>query len=333
MAKKATLQDVADYLQVSKSAVSHALSGRRKVSPELSRRLQKAVAELGYRPNFAARVLKSHSTGLVGVAVNELDNPHTVSLINELSHELKKSGYSLTLCLADSPEPEECRNLIRRISNGMVDAIINMLPQLSEEDAQAAADGTPILTYRRHKRSPIVLDYGYGIVQALDYLTGIGHERIGLISVARICHGEPDPREVAYRSYMEKKGTYDPALIHPGSGDVASSYDGMQAFSALSERPGAILAGNDLIASGVFQWAHENRLRLPEDLSVIGFDNSLLAMALYPRLTSIDMCAPRIATHTARVLLTMIDGQEEELPSIEIKPQLVLRDSCHSHKR
>ena len=61
MAKKATLQDVADYLQVSKSAVSHALSGRRKVSPELARRLQKAVAELGYRPNFAARVLKSHS--------------------------------------------------------------------------------------------------------------------------------------------------------------------------------------------------------------------------------------------------------------------------------
>lgn len=333
MARKATIQDVADYLSVSKSAVSHALSGRRRISPELSRRIQAAIEELGYKPNFAAQVLKSHSTGLIGVVVNELENPHTVTLVNELSRELGKSGYSVTLCLAESKEPEACRKLIGRISNGMVDAIINMLPQLSVEEAQEAADGTPVLTYRRHKLSPVTLDYEYGVTRALDHLFELGHRRIGVISISQLCFGTPDPRVVAYRKYMTAKELFDPALVIPGSGDTASGSEGAAALLALPDPPSAILAGNDLTASGVFQWAHGHDLRLPEDLSVIGFDNSSLARALYPQLTSVDMFVPQIAVHTARVLLSMIGGKNEEIPSIEIKPELVVRNSCTRYQR
>ncbi len=328
MTKKATIQDVADYLKVSKSAVSHALSGRRRISPELSKRVQAAIDELGYKPDFAAQVLKSRSTGLIGVAVNELENPNTVTLVNELSRELKKSGYSLTLCLCESKEPGECGKLIGRISNGMVDAIINMLPQLSVEDAQDAAGGTPVLTYRRHKLSPVVLDYEHGIFQALDYLAGLGHERIGIISISQLYYGEADPRVIAYRKYMTAKGLFDPALIMPGAGDTASGCEGAAKLLALPEKVTAILAGNDLTASGIFQWAHKNNLRLPDELSVVGFDNSPLARALYPLLTSVDMFTPQVAAHTARVLLAMIGREQEEVPSIIVKPELVIRNSC-----
>lgn len=186
--------------------------------PELSRRLSAAIAELGYRPNFAAKVLTTRSTGLIGVVVNELENPNTVTLLNELSRELGKSGYSITLCLCESREVQEGCKLISRISNGMVDAIINMLPQLTNEEVLAAAADTPVLTYRRHKRSPIIVDYGRGVMQALDYLTGLGHRRIGLISVVKLCCGDADPRETAYREYMIRKGLLDPALIFPGAG-------------------------------------------------------------------------------------------------------------------
>ena len=328
MTRKATIQDVADYLSVSKSAVSHALSGRRRISPELSRRVQAAIDELGYKPNFAAKVLKSHSTGLIGVVVNELENPHTVALVNELSRELGRSGYSLTLCLAESKEPEAGRKLIGRISNGMVDGIINMLPHLPVEEAQEAADGTPVLTYRRHKLSPVVLDYEYGVTRALDYLFELGHRRIGIISISQLCYGMPDPRVIAYRKYMTSNGLFDPELIFPGAGDMASGKEGAEVLLSLSEPPSAILAGNDLTASGVLLRAHELQLRLPEELSVIGFDNSSLAAATYPTLSSVDMCVPEVAVHTARVLLSMIGGKSGEVPPIEIKPELVVRNSC-----
>ena len=328
MSKRATIQDVADYLKVSKSAVSHALSGRRRVSPELSRRLNAAIAELGYKPNFAAKVLTTRSTGLIGVVVNELENPNTVTLLNELSRELGKSGYSITLCLCESREVQEGCKLISRISNGMVDAIINMLPQLTNEEVLAAAADTPVLTYRRHKHSPIIVDYGRGVMQALDYLTELGHRRIGLISVVKVCCGDADPRETAYREYMIRKGLLDPALIFPGAGDNASGYAGTASLFTLPEPPTAIFAGNDLTASGVFQWAHDHCRRLPEELSVIGFDNSPLAATLYPRLTSVDIFAPRIAVHTARVLLSMIGREQQEVPPAVIHPELVVRDSC-----
>ncbi len=328
MTRKATIQDVANYLNVSKSAVSHALSGRRRISPELSRRVQDAIDELGYKPNFAAQVLKSRSTGLIGVAVNEFENPHTITVLNELSRVLKKSGYSLTLCLCESKDPAECQELIGRISNGMVDAIINMLPQLSVEDAQSSANGTPVITYHRHEISPVTINYEHGVIQALDYLTGLGHRRIGLISVSKLCYGRPDPRVVAYRKYMNARGFFDPSLIIPGAGDTASGYEGVKKLLALSEPPTAILSGNDLMASGIFQWAHEHRLKLPQDLSVVGFDNSPLSMALYPLLTSVNMFVPLVAAHTAKVLLAMIHKNEEGIPSIEIKPELVVRSSC-----
>ena len=331
--RKATIQDVADYLKVSKSAVSHALSGRRRISPELSRRVQAAVAELGYKPNFAAKVLKLHSTGLIGAAVNELENPHTVALINELSRELNKSGYSLTLCLCESRKPEECGQFIGRISNGMVDAIINMLPQLPDEVAQEAANGTPLLTYRRHRHSPITLDYEHGVVQALDHLRELGHERIGVISVSQLCYGEPDPRVVAYRKYMNAAKLFDPALVFPGAGSAASGYEGAGKLLALPQRPTAILAGNDLMASGVLQWAHEREMKLPAELSVIGFDNSSLAAATYPMLSSVDTFVPQAAAHTAKVLLAMIGGTTDDLPPVVVKTRLVIRKSCSAHQK
>ena len=203
-----------------------------------------------------------------------------------------------------------------------------MLPQLTNEEILAAADGTPVLTYRRHRHAPVIVDYGYGVTQALDHLTGLGHRRIGLISVVKLCCGEADPRETAFREYMARNGLFDPALVFPGAGDNASGYAGAAELLALPEPPSAIFAGNDLTASGVFQWAHDHRLRLPEELSVIGFDNSTLAGMLHPRLTSVDIFAPRIAAHTARVLLSMIGKEQQELPPAVIRPELVVRDSC-----
>ena len=175
----ATIKDIAARCGVSIATVSKHINGI-PVKEENRIRIDAAIAELGYRPNFAAKVLTTRSTGLIGVVVNELENPNTVTLLNELSRELGKSGYSITLCLCESREVQEGCKLISRISNGMVDAIINMLPQLTNEEVLAAAADTPVLTYRRHKRSPIIVDYGRGVMQALDYCPGSATGASGL---------------------------------------------------------------------------------------------------------------------------------------------------------
>ena len=121
-------------------------------------------------------------------------------------------------------------------------------------------------------------------------------------------------------------------LIVPGAGDMASGIRGAEMLLRLENPPSAILAGNDLTASGVILRAHERNMRLPEELSVIGFDNSSLAAATYPTLSSVDMCVPQVAAHTARVLLSMISGKCGEVPPIEIKPELVVRNSCSRYQ-
>ncbi len=325
MMKKVTIQDVADYLDVSKSAVSHALSGRRRISPELSRRVHEAIDVLGYKPNFAAQVLSRQSTRLIGVTLNDFTSPHTIGLLDHISRELKSSGYSLTLCMCTSLEKEEGVELLGRISNGMVDAIINMLPQLSVDEAVCAAKGTPVLTYLRHEVSPITLDFAAGTRQALNCFFEFGHRRIGIIGTFARNYGGEDPCLQAYREFMTEHKLYDPNLIVSGDGTTACGHRAAEVL--VPQGVTAIFAGNDVMASGILQWAHARRMTLPAELSVIGCDNSNLATATWPALTSLYFFVPQIARHTAQVLLAMIRGEGEKLPPVNIIPQLVIRDS------
>ena len=126
MGNSVTIADVANHLGVSKSTVSHALSGKRRISSAVKRQVLEAVRELGYRPNFAARVMNTHRTGLVGVVVDSLNNPHTTALLEELGRELAR--YSMQMVLCSAGEVENGRLLLSKFSNGMVDGILTLIP-------------------------------------------------------------------------------------------------------------------------------------------------------------------------------------------------------------
>ena len=134
MSNHVTIADVANHLGVSKSTVSHALSGKRRISTEVRRQVMEAVEELGYRPNFAARVMNTRRTGLVGVLVENLNNPHTTALLEELGREF--SRHSIQMVLGTADRLENGRTLLGKFSNGMVDGMLNTLPELDENEAQ-----------------------------------------------------------------------------------------------------------------------------------------------------------------------------------------------------
>ena len=146
MGNSVTIADVANHLGVSKSTVSHALSGKRRISSAVKRQVLEAVRELGYRPNFAARVMNTHRTGLVGVVVDSLNNPHTTALLEELGRELAR--YSMQMVLCSAGEVENGRLLLSKFSNGMVDGILFI-----QAAAAAGNDTVP-----PHGAPPILLE-------------------------------------------------------------------------------------------------------------------------------------------------------------------------------
>ena len=323
--KKVTINDVARYLGVSKSTVSHALSGKRQISAEVVEKVHKAIRELGYQPNFAAQVMNSHSTGLIGVLVCDMRNAHTIRLIDELAKHLKEANYSMTLCMAGHDE-QSGLEMIRKVSNGMFDGILNTLPQISAEKAAEAAGKTPLLTYLRHKKGAIYVDYASGVRQVMEYLFQLGHKKIGHIATRFRQFGEEDPCFTAYRDLMRKQGLFQPELTCLSSGELES---GISAAEYLV-RAGAtaIFACNDETAAGVIQWAHANRIRIPDDLSVVCFYNTQLAKAVYPPLTSVELFVEKIAEHTVKRLLEQIHGDKTtEISPVIITPRMVLRDS------
>lgn len=324
--RKITIKNVADYLGVSKSTVSHALSGRRQISSDLVGRVHHACELLGYQPNFAATVMNSHSTGLIGLVVTDIDNMYVTRTVSAFSRHFQHHDYLTTLCLVNSLKVADGVAYLKRISNGMFDGIVNMLPQISPQDARQAVGKTPVLTYLRQDIAPLIIDYEIAARQALDYLFSLQHQRIGVVSIASRAIGETDPFAQACQDILSQAGFFSPELLFHGDGDVTSGLRAAEYFSGQSVT--AILSGNDYAASGVFQWAHEHGMRLPEEWSVIGLDNTPLASALYPSLTSIDLNIEELTTHSTATLVAQIRGLPLRQEGLTIMPQLVCRRSC-----
>ncbi len=323
--KKVTINDVARYVGVSKSTVSHALSGRRQISPSQVAKVHEAIRVLGYQPNFAAQVMNTRSTGLIGVVITDMNSSHNIKLIDELTKQLKLANYSLTLCLAGS-ERSAGFEALKRVSNGMFDAVINMLPQISAEEAEETAGNIPVMTYLRHTKSAIVLDYRAGVRQAMKYLFDLGHRKVGYISTCYRSYGNDDPCLSAFREFMSQQGCSSEGLAYLGDGELASGIRG--AAELMKKEPTAIFACNDEVASGVLQWAHESGIEVPKQLSIIGYDNTPLARAVYPTLTSVELYVEKIAEHTVKALLQLIHKDYlYEIPPLTVTPQLVIRNS------
>ena len=322
-----TITDVANYLGISKTTVSHALSGKRQVSAELRKKVELAVEALGYRPNFAARMMNTHRSGLVGILVNNLNNLHTMALLDGFRREL--SRHSLRMVLASSDRIEEGRVMLKEFSNGMVDGILNTLPGLEEGEAQALAGGIPQVTYLRHREAPLEIDLGAGIRSAIAYLMELGHRRIAIISIPDHSYdlGASNPCLTAYCTEMEKLGQQF-RIFHQEDNSIESGVRLAEAVFASDAT--AVLAGNDSIAAGLIQWANEHGIRVPEKLSIIGHDDSALATMISPQLTTLHLPISLLAAHTVQVLMHRLNP-ENPIPSpLKIIPELIIRKSTSS---
>lgn len=327
---RVTIADIAEHAGVSVPTVSKVLNGRSDVAEATRVRVQQVMAERGYKrrqPAARGRV------GLVDVVLDNLDSPWSVEVLRGAEAEARRSGCQIVLSSTGGDRAGE-RRWLDRLAARRSDGLVLVVDEPAPETAEAlAALGTPIVLLDPVGGSdPSFATVGAtnwaGALSAVEHLVGLGHRRIGVIS------GHPrlacsQERVEGYRAALGRAGVeIDPDLVHHGDFLVGGGRRGAAAMLALPDPPTAIFAGSDMQAIGVYQEAAERGLRVPHDLSVIGFDDIALCEFLAPQLTTVRQPLARMAAEAVRLVLAAGEADPgAPAPRMELATHLVVRDS------
>ena len=324
----ATVRTVADLAGVSIASASRVLNGLGG-SPELSARVKAAAERVGYVPNAIARSLQSQRTGLIGLAVADIGNPVYVQMMRAIEQEIAGSGRQLLIHATNAHsagETELLRGLARRYVDGLIMSPLRVTDAHLSELLRTAVpvvvvgqlpDETPIDNVRA--------DSVAGVALAVNHLLDIGRQRIALINGA-LDTVPGAQRDTGFRAALRARGK---TPVDVENGDFTFEA-GLAATRRLLSRtrPDAIFAANDLIAAGALHALLEAGIRVPEEVALVGMDNTDIAELTFPRLTSVDLGAAARGRRAAQLLLSRLDDPGLPARRESIAPSLVRRESA-----
>lgn len=328
-ANRVSQKDVARQAGVSQATVSRVFTEETNVSEEKKKHVLTTADELGYRPDAIARGLVRHVTKIIGLVIVRFTNPFYARMIKDFTRQLQERGYStLLLNVADSKEMEE------RLPTALeyrVDGVIITSAKLSSRMAEEyARTGTPIVLFNRYTLegnvNAVCCDNTEGGRLAAQHLLGGNHKRLAYIAGEEGSSTNRD-REQGFVEILEKNG-HSMDFYEQGDYTYESGYAAGQKILKNDHRPDAIFCANDLIAMGVIDVArHEFNLRIPENLSVVGFDD--IPMAAWPcySLTTVRQPFSSMVNSTIEVLMNAIETPDAEAEMRWIAPQLIQRSS------
>ncbi len=323
-----TIQDVAKAAGVSVSTVSRVLNGKTDVAGETQERILKVINKLGYTSNLAARSMRSLKKNLIGLVVPDI-HPYSVDIMKGVNQAIAESTYDLLVyttgdALKYGATLHE-QHYISLLSNSITDGVIIVASATVEFKTDA-----PIVAVDPHvpnPKYPSVQGMNYqGALEAMEYLIKLGHKRIGFMS-GREGNFSGERRFQGYKDALKNAGIeFDSSLVTLGDFVQKTSYKNALHLLQMDNRPTAIFAANDLSAFGVYQAAEELEIKIPEELSVIGFDN--ISEAKYLGLTSVDQFLADMGYKAVQMLIRLIEGETLERDVHKMQTKLVVRASC-----
>lgn len=331
-----TMRDVADKAGVSVTTVSHVINNSRPVNPETRSRVEQAMQVLRYQPNVLARSLRRGKTHTIGVILPDNTNPYFAEVVRGIEDTSFAQGYSVVLCNSDNDLDKE-RFYTNVLIEKQVDGIIFVAAGLSEENINnLQKKGVPCILVDRQvpgvKIDSVLADNQAGGYLAANHLIGLGHTAIACISGPRRLRSSIE-RVAGYRQALESAGiNMPPGWIVEGDFQYQSGFAGAERLLTGKTRPSAIFACNDLMAIGVYRYAYESQLRIPQDISIIGFDDIRLAEYSNPPLTTIRQTKGVMGKRAAKLLLERIVNGNQVIKQDIIPVQLIVRGST-AHKR
>jgi LacI family transcriptional regulator len=327
-----TLVDVARLAGVSVMTASRALSGEGYASEETRAKVQAAARQLGYSPNALARMMKGAKTNVIGVVVNDLSSAVVNCFVTALSEEVRKVDMDLFIynSLGDMGGGKGKR--LSQVLHGLWDGLVYVLPRMTDDYLETLEkSGSPIVLinyFRRETSLPVVRgDNVNGTRDAVTHLIELGHRRIGFIGGSAYT-GQSDLRERGYAAALADAGLpLDRALVYQGDFNEQAGVEGARHLLSLPEPPTAIFAANDGMALGCMNAIREKGLRIPEDVSVIGFDDIPAAALSRPPLTTLRHPFEAMAQATVQELVRRIRGEPGRRHRIEFPSEFVVRQS------
>lgn len=328
--RNVTIHDVASAAGVSVSTVSRVLNNRDDVSEDTFARVQDVINELGYSSSLAARSMRSRKTNVIGVLVPDMEQPFSVEMLRGISASVREAGYDLLAYLsavrpADALGSWEQRQ-VSLLNGSVVDGIIVVTPH-----ADNFRTTHPLVAIDPHSDSthfPSVISTNrIGVMDGMQYLLDLGHRRIGYVG-GRLDLESGHRRLRGYMDALKLRGIpYDEALVVDGDYTRPSGHEGGRSLLTLDARPTAIFASNDDAAIGVMEAAAELGIRVPHDLSVVGFDNVPEAAAARPPLTTVDQSIAEMGVIAMNMLLTLIRKEPLLEHRHKVPTRLIVRDS------
>ena len=332
-----TQVDVARLAGVSRATVSYVLNGatdgRVPISAETQRRVLEAIEELDYEPDVRAQALRSGSNNTIALIIPDLGNPHFCEYATAVEDAARASGYHVLLystTLNDEYALAIFKDLARRRFDGLilVSGFILQSKEAKTTLARLLHRGLPVVELSEYYGlDSVAAQYDDATKELMSYLFSLGHRRIAMIYGVG-GHELANDRLLPYQASLKTEGIpFDDSLVQKCGPTIRDGYEACKKLLKLEVRPTAIIAINDLLAIGALRAAADLNLRIPNDLSVIGYDDIPMADFLIPRLTTVTKDAYMLGTHAFELLLARVQNPDLPRQIIHHMPRLIIRES------
>ncbi|MBI1877207.1 MAG: LacI family DNA-binding transcriptional regulator [Chloroflexi bacterium] len=328
-----TIQDVAAAAGVSVSTVSRVLNDKDDVAPETYENIQRVINELGYTSSLAAKSMRSRKTNVIGLVVPDLEQAFCLNVVKGVNRAIEPLDYDLLVYTGGNSRDQSWavreRQYVSLLNGSITDGIIVVTPT-----AETFSTHYPLVAVDPHLDSadfPAVIATNHiGALAAMEYLLSLGHRRIGFIG------GRPDLQSAIRRlqgykdSLRQANIPFDPDLVQIGDFTQETGYRCAQKLLALPTRPTAIFAANDKSAIGAIEAIIEVGLKVPEDISIVGFDNIEEASFVNGGLTTVDQFITDMGRVAVEMLVNLIQNKPIENQVHRMPTQLIVRNTCQA---
>jgi LacI family transcriptional regulator len=330
-----TFNDLAKELNLSTATISRALSRPEIVAPQTRTRVLDAVRRSGYQMNGIARSLRTQSTQTIGIIVSDICNPFFSAIVKAVEDVARTNGYTVLVCNADEDGRNEevaMRLFIERQVSGVIRCSAGANPSLLEALQQKSI---PLIDLDRQSGPPnidtVILNNALGASLGARHLIELGHKRIAIVSGPLHLSNARDRLEGFRKTLRTARISIPRNYIEFGDFREASGYQAAERLLSLPFRPTAIFVANNEMMAGTLLAVRQRKLKVPRELSLVGFDDARWARYLEPPLTVVSQPAERMGQKAAQLLLTRLHGRATP-QTVVFEPELIVRRSCAEPK-
>ncbi|MBO8169610.1 MAG: LacI family DNA-binding transcriptional regulator [Thermoanaerobacteraceae bacterium] len=328
------IKEVAKRANTSIATVSRVINNSSNVKEETRQKVLKAIKELNYQPLTRQPVVRENQ--FIGLVVPDVSNPFFGKMARGLADAAGKFGYSIILCNIDGICGGEDDYLLDLIENRVDGVIYASSHRIREVIKRAKQKKVPLVMLDREIKytdiNTVTIDNNYGAFLATEHLISLGHKKIAFIGGPKNFQIS-EQRRIGYEKALEKYGlSYDEELVYAGIFTMESGFKAMKRLLEDKKNFSALIAANDLMAIGAINCLSQHGISVPDDVSVVGFDDISIASTMEPKLTTVAYPIERISERSLELLMKQISNEDVSPEKITLFPKLAVRGSTKSLK-